>query len=133
MKLPSAFDALRNTDYRLLWLGAIGAFAGTQMFFLARGYLAYQLTGSAAVLDIVTPEELPKAIALFNSTPMSVRIIAPSLAGALIALPFIGTTYIFYFVLACYLLPQIMLFWIKTPPRKIQRAKTAFMTDFGEG
>src|SRR5437016_9766542 len=54
MKLPSAFDALRNTDYRLLWLGAIGAFAGTQMFFLARGYLAYQLTGSAAVLGIVT-------------------------------------------------------------------------------
>jgi hypothetical protein len=65
------------------------------------------------MIELVTPEELPRAIALFNSTPMSVRIIAPSLAGALIAIPFIGTTYIFYVVLACYFLPNLMLMRIK--------------------
>ena len=54
MKLPAAFSALHNPDYRLLWFGALGALAGTQMFFLARGYLAYQLTGSAAILGVVT-------------------------------------------------------------------------------
>lgn len=215
MKLPAALSALNNPDYRLLWFGAIGAFTGTQMFFLARGYVAYELTGSAAVLGVVTlaqglpmlflslfggviadrvprrgllwvsqtvlcaialaaavlsqtglinvwhlvvlgllqgavfsfngparqaymielisPEELPKAIALFNSTPMSVRIIAPSLAGALIAVPFIGTEYIFYFVFVSYLLPHLMLLRIKTPGRQIEKKSTPLLADLAAG
>lgn len=215
MKLPPALSALNNSDFRLLWFGAVGAFNGTQMFFLARGYLAYELTGSAAVLGIVTlaqglpmlvlslfggviadrmprrrllwasqttlcvialiaavlcqtglievwhlivlglvqgavfsfngparqaymielisPQELPKAIALFNSTPMSVRIIAPSLAGGLIAIPFIGTQYIFYFVFLSYLLPHLMLMRIKTPGREVAKKRTPMLADLTGG
>ena len=48
MQLPKTFAAFRNPDFRLLWFGAVGSLTGAQMLSLARGYLAYQLTGSAA-------------------------------------------------------------------------------------
>jgi MFS family permease len=53
VRLPAAFDALRNRDYRLLWLGAVASLTSAQMRQLANGYLAYELTGSAAILALV--------------------------------------------------------------------------------
>lgn len=53
MRIPAAFDALRNRDYRLLWLGAVASLAAAQMRGLANGYLAFELTGSAAILGAV--------------------------------------------------------------------------------
>ena len=54
MRIPAAFDALRNRDFRLLWLGAEASLLSAQMRQIANGVLAYELTGSAAVLAAVT-------------------------------------------------------------------------------
>jgi predicted MFS family arabinose efflux permease len=54
LRLPRTFAALRNTEYRLLWIGTLGSFLAMQMQMVARGYLAYELTGSAAALGIVS-------------------------------------------------------------------------------
>ena len=172
MKFPAAFEALRNRDYRLLWLGAVASLTSAQMRQIANGYLAYELTGSAAALaGVLLAQSLPsfflsmfggviadrvkrrqllmltqsliwidstlitilvvtglvevwhiavigflhgsvlsfnqpsrqaymvelagqgnvtQAIALYNSGQTAVRIIGPSIAGALVGIPFIG-------------------------------------------
>ncbi len=48
------FSSLANRDYMYLWLGMVAMMGGMQMQMLARGYLVYDLTGSAALLGIVT-------------------------------------------------------------------------------
>ena len=48
------FISLRNRDYLYLWLGFMLAWAGLSMQMLARGYLAYDLTGSAGLLGLIT-------------------------------------------------------------------------------
>ena len=48
------FISLRNRDYLYLWLGFMFAWAGLSMQMLARGYLAYDLTGSAGLLGLIT-------------------------------------------------------------------------------
>ncbi|MGH2583499.1 MAG: MFS transporter [Dehalococcoidia bacterium] len=53
LRMPRTFAALRNRDYRLLWLGTLGSFTAMQMQQVARGYLAFELSGSAAVLGVV--------------------------------------------------------------------------------
>lgn len=53
VRMPRTFAALHNRDYRLLWLGTLGSFTAMQMQQVARGYLAYHLSGSAAVLGVV--------------------------------------------------------------------------------
>ncbi len=63
MRLPTAFDPLRNRDYRLLWLAAVASLTSAQMRQLANGYLAYELTGSAAVLGaVILGQSLPSFI-----------------------------------------------------------------------
>lgn len=52
-RLPRTFAALANRNYRLLWIGTLGSFMAMQMQQVARGYLAYDLSGSAAVLGVV--------------------------------------------------------------------------------
>jgi MFS family permease len=42
----ATFEALRNTTYRLLWAGSVLSFLAIQMQFIARGWLAFDLTGS---------------------------------------------------------------------------------------
>ena len=48
------FRALSNRGYRLLWLSQLVAFLGNQMNFVTRGWLAFQLTGSASAIGQVT-------------------------------------------------------------------------------
>ncbi len=49
----ATFEALRNTTYRLLWLGSVLSFLAIQMQFIARGWLAFDLTGTNKGLGAV--------------------------------------------------------------------------------
>ena len=48
------FISLHNRDFLYLWLGFLLAWAGLSMQMLTRGYLAYDLTGSAGILGLIT-------------------------------------------------------------------------------
>lgn len=48
-----AFEALKHRNYRILWIAQAFSFMGMQMQQIARGLLAYQLTGSYAGMGIV--------------------------------------------------------------------------------
>lgn len=48
------FDSLSESDFRILWFGFIGSWLAMQMQQVARGYLAYELTGNALSLGLVT-------------------------------------------------------------------------------
>ena len=48
------FSSLKNRDYFYLWLGMMAMMGGMQMQMLARGYLVYEITGSAALLGFVS-------------------------------------------------------------------------------
>ena len=48
------FTSLGNRQFRILWLGMLLLMGGMQMQMLARGYLTYELTGSPALLGIVS-------------------------------------------------------------------------------
>ena len=48
-----AFRALRNRDYRLLWIGQVGHSASLWVEAVARSWLIWQLTGSATLLATV--------------------------------------------------------------------------------
>ena len=215
MRLPAAFDALRNRDYRLLWLGAVASLTAAQMRQIANGYLAYELTGSAAALaGVLLAQSLPsfflsmfggviadrvkrrrllmltqslicvdsllitalvvtgsvevwhiavvgvfhgsvlsfnqpsrqaymvelagqqnvtQAIALYNSGQTSVRIIGPSIAGALVGIPFIGIEGVFIAIASIYTLPVVSLFMIKARPEGAPRRHRAILTEFKAG
>jgi MFS family permease len=216
LKIPAAFDALRDRDYRLLWLGAVASLTSAQMRQIANGYLAYELTGSAAVLALVVlsqslpsfflsmfggviadrvkrralllvtqscicldsmivatlvltgaievwhiallgvfhgsvlsfnqpsrqaymvelagKENVTQAIALYSAGQTAVRIIAPSIAAALIGIPFIGVDGVFVAVACCYTLPVVSLFMIKARPAEgsMQRRRS-ILTEFKAG
>ena len=44
------FVALESPEYRLLWFGTLFSFMGMQMQIIARGYLAFELTGKNSAL-----------------------------------------------------------------------------------
>src|SRR5579884_1138724 len=48
------FESLSVRDFRVLWFGFMGSWMAMQMQQVARGVLAYQLTGSALSLGLVT-------------------------------------------------------------------------------
>ena len=48
------FDSLRVPTFRDLWVGMLASYIGMYMGMVSRGYLAYEITGSATVLGIVT-------------------------------------------------------------------------------
>jgi len=47
------FIALGNSQYRIFWFGTLFSFLGMQMQVLARGYLAFDLTGKNGALGLV--------------------------------------------------------------------------------
>jgi MFS family permease len=47
------FEALRFREYRLLWIGQLGASLGQQMDQVTRSWLIYDLTGSALQLGLI--------------------------------------------------------------------------------
>jgi len=49
----STFESLRIAAYRTLWLGGLFTFLSVQMQFIARGWLAFELTGTNAGLGLV--------------------------------------------------------------------------------
>src|SRR5581483_9659736 len=48
------FQSLVNPHFRTLWFGMLASYMAMQMNILARGYLAFQLSGSAATLGFVS-------------------------------------------------------------------------------
>ncbi len=48
------FSTLSVPEYRTLWWGMVASFVAMQMNIVARGYLAYDITGSAAALGVVS-------------------------------------------------------------------------------
>ena len=48
------FSSLRITSFLFLWLGMLAMMASVQMQMVARGYLAYEITNSAALLGLVS-------------------------------------------------------------------------------
>jgi len=48
------FESLQIRDFRVLWFGFLGSWMAMQMQQVARGYLAYKLTGNALSLGLVT-------------------------------------------------------------------------------
>ncbi|HWO93159.1 MAG TPA: MFS transporter [Dehalococcoidia bacterium] len=48
------FATLEIPEYRTLWWGMIASFVAMQMNIVARGYLAYDISGSAAALGLVS-------------------------------------------------------------------------------
>ncbi|TET40306.1 MAG: MFS transporter [Dehalococcoidia bacterium] len=50
----TTFTSLRTPNYRWFWLGMLASFAGLQMQILARGWLVFDMTGSALALGIVS-------------------------------------------------------------------------------
>ena len=47
------FSSLSERHYRYMWFGMLAFMGGVQMSFVAMGYLAYELTGSASLLGLV--------------------------------------------------------------------------------
>lgn len=50
----TTLESLGIRDFRVLWLGFMGSWTGMQLQQVARGYLAYELTGSALAIGVVT-------------------------------------------------------------------------------
>jgi MFS family permease len=48
------FEALENDAFRTLWFGMLASYLAMQMSMIARGYLAFQISGSATALGLVT-------------------------------------------------------------------------------
>jgi MFS family permease len=182
---------IENDQYRTLWFGNIFSFLGMQMQVIARGYLAYELTGKNSALggvmlafgipqlllslwggviadrlpkrhvlmvcqiivaansawlatmiamgaveywmliaagvvqgagfsfigparqafisDLVTREQLPNAVVLQQLSMNSTRVIGPSLAGAFIAVQFIGTAGVYYMTTVGFIAATLMM------------------------
>jgi MFS family permease len=47
------FTSLENEQFRILWFGTLFSFLGMQMQMIARGYLAFELTGKNTALGLV--------------------------------------------------------------------------------
>ena len=48
------FESLHVPAFRDLWIGMLASYIGMYMGMVSRGYLAYEITGSATVLGVVT-------------------------------------------------------------------------------
>ena len=51
--LSKAFVSLKNPHYRALWMSQVASFTGMQMQMVARGWLAFEITGSFASVGVV--------------------------------------------------------------------------------
>jgi len=56
------FESLGNRHYRFLWLGVMTGMSGTQMQFLARGILAYDITGSFTITGLIAVGFAPASL-----------------------------------------------------------------------
>src|SRR3990170_4800954 len=209
------FSPFRNPYYRWLWIGMLFSVTSMQMQQLARGYLAFELEGTATALGVVSigwgapqlvfslfggavadrsekrnlllvtqsamgllaliaailvhtdairiwhlvllgfgqgtvfsfnmparqaliPElvgegELMNAVALNNAAMNMTRIVGPSLAGVLIALPFVGLTGSFYVTAALYLVVVLTLLRIPPTGSAAGRARRPVREDMAAG
>lgn len=214
LTLPNAFRALENPQFRLLFFGNIFSFLGMQMQVIARGYLAYDLTGrnsalggvmlafglpqlvlslwggvvadrlpkrhvlmvaqlvvaansawmatmiatghieywmlivagvvqgagfafigparQAFITDLVSREHVSNAVVLQQLSMNSTRVIGPSLAGAFIAVAFIGTAGVYYMTTVGFVIAILAMFRLpigRPQPRTSERSPAADLID----
>jgi len=209
------FAALQSPQFRLLWFGNIFSFLGMQMQVLARGYLAYDLTGKNTALgtmmvafglpqlvlslfggvvadrlpkrrvlvvcqlivaansawiatmlalgqlefwmlvvagfvqgsgfsfigparqayigELVPRQDLGNAVVLQQLSMNSTRVVGPSLAGAFIAISFIGAAGVYYMTTAGFLLAIVSLFWLPAGEPRAREVQTSPMRDLKDG
>ena len=59
-------DALRSRRYRRYWLGSIASVGATQLYLIAKGWLVFELSGSAWDLGLLgAAAALPTILATF--------------------------------------------------------------------
>lgn len=54
MKYTQGFSSLSETGFRLYWISTLATYAASQMDAMIKGWLVYNITGSAADLGIIT-------------------------------------------------------------------------------
>jgi MFS family permease len=63
-----AFTSLSNPSYRAFWISLLASYSAMQMNIVARGYLAYVLTGSATALGLVS---LARGFSMLTLSPFA--------------------------------------------------------------
>lgn len=197
--LRQTFGSFENPVFRVYWAGMLGSSLAMQMQQIARGFLAYEISGSAVALGVVTlawgapmlilspiggvvadrmskrnlviasqavlgvatvinavlisagiievwhlvvlglvqggtfafnlparqalvpelagPAHLANAVALSNAGTNLTRVLGPTAAGLLIAIPAVGTAGVFYLVAACHVVVVLTLFRVPVSTR----------------
>jgi predicted MFS family arabinose efflux permease len=88
----------------------------------------------AYMVELAGSQNVTQAIALYNSGQTSVRIIGPSIAGALVGVAFIGIEGVYVLISCIYTLPVLTLLLIKArPPEGPSRRRRAILTEFRDG
>ncbi|MDY6918558.1 MAG: MFS transporter [Chloroflexota bacterium] len=113
------------TDKIVLWhLVAAAAASGAAFIFIAPARMAL-------ISDLVTPRELLNAIALSSTGTNLTRVIAPAVAGALLAV--IGIAGVYYLVVFFYILSIVWVYLIPAGEAAVRQVRTSVWADIVEG
>ena len=113
------------TDKIVLWhLVAAAAASGAAFIFIAPARMAL-------ISDLVTPRELLNAIALSSTGTNLTRVIAPAVAGALLAV--IGIAGVYYLVVFFYILSIVCVYLIPAGEAAVRQVRTSVWADIVEG
>lgn len=209
------FASLQNERFRILWFGTLFSFLGMQMQVIARGYLAFDLTGKNSALglvmlsfgipqlflglwggvladrlpkrtvlfvaqiiialnsawvavmiemdrlefwmlvfagvvqgagfafvgparqayigDLVGKEHIANAVVLQQMSMNSTRVVGPSIAGAFIAVSFIGAGGVYAMTTLGFLVACVTLFWLPPGEPRADRPKRSPLADMWDG
>ena len=113
------------TDKIVLWhLVAAAAASGAAFIFIAPARMAL-------ISDLVTPRELLNAIALSSTGTNLTTVIAPAVAGALLAV--IGIAGVYYLVVFFYILSIVCVYLIPAGEAAVRQVRTSVWADIVEG
>lgn len=87
----------------------------------------------AMIAEFLSGEELMNGIALNNAAMTSTAIIAPSVAGVLIAVPFVGLTGVYYLIAALYLVVIFSMFQLPAAPPRPGRIRQSMVKEIAAG
>jgi MFS family permease len=100
----------------LIWTGVIDVWHLVVLAAINGAVFAFNLPARQSLVPALVPEpQLANAMALTNSGTQLTRLIGPTLAGLLVAIPFVGTGGTFFLMFGLYVLVVGMLFQLHTP------------------
>jgi MFS family permease len=95
---------------------------------------AFNMPARQAFLpEILGERDLMNGIALNNAAMNVTRIAAPSLAGVLIAIPFVGLTGVYYLIAACYLVVIVSMLQLPKSRTHPERVRQPMVKEIGVG